>query len=84
MPQVFQPLQFAEEDSTSMQRKQLDVAFIGGPQYDALYTRLPQFEKETGYKVNVRVQLPHPALNAHIDEVYSHRRGPLRRDLYPR
>ena len=38
MPQVFQPLQFAEEDSTSMQRKQLDVAFIGGPQYDALYS----------------------------------------------
>ena len=71
MPQVFQPLQFAEEDSTSMQRKQLDVAFIGGPQYDALYTRLPQFEKETGYTVNVRVQLPHPALNAHIDEAYS-------------
>ena len=54
-----------------MQRKHLDVAFIGGPQYDALYTRLPHFEKETGYTVNVRVQLPHPALNAHIDEVYS-------------
>ena len=54
-----------------MQQQQLDVAFIGGPQYDALYTRLPQFEKETGYTVNVRVQLPHPALNAHIDEMYS-------------
>ena len=71
MPQVFQPLQCAEEDSTSMPQQQLDVAFIGGPQYDALYSRLPQFEKETGYTVNVRVQLPHPALNAHIDEAYS-------------
>ena len=53
-----------------MRRKQLDVALIGGPQYDALYSRLPQFERETGYTVNVCVQLPHPELNAHIDEVY--------------
>ena len=54
-----------------MSRTQLDAAFIGGPQYDALYERLPQFERETGYTVNVRAQLPHPALNAHIDDVYS-------------
>ena len=53
-----------------MTRKQLDAAFIGGPQYDALYERLPQFERETGYTVNVREQLPHPALNQHLDEVY--------------
>ena len=53
-----------------MPQKQLDVAFIGGPQYDALYRRLPQFEQETGYAVNVHVQLPHPALNAHLDEMY--------------
>ena len=53
-----------------MPQKQLDVAFIGGPQYDALYSRLPQFEQDTGYAVNVCVQLPHPELNGHIDEVY--------------
>ncbi len=54
-----------------MPQKHLDVAFIGGPQYDALYSRLPQFERESGYTVNVHVQLPHPALNAHIDEAYA-------------
>lgn len=54
-----------------MPQKQLDVAFVGGPQYDALYERLPQFEQESGYAVNVHAQLPHPALNAHIDEVFS-------------
>ncbi|MYB77127.1 MAG: sugar ABC transporter substrate-binding protein [Chloroflexi bacterium] len=54
-----------------MPQKHLDVAFIGGPQYDALYRRLPQFEQETGYAVNVHVRLPHPALNAHIDEVFA-------------
>lgn len=53
-----------------MPQKQLDVALIGGPQYDALYARLPHFEQETGYAVNVRAQLPHPELNAHIDEAY--------------
>ena len=54
-----------------MPQKHLDVALIGGPQYDALYSRLPQFEQETGISVNVCVQLPHPALNAHIDEVFA-------------
>lgn len=54
-----------------MSRTHLDAAFIGGPQYDALYDRLPQFECETGYTVNVRVQLPHPTLNAHLDEAYA-------------
>ena len=54
-----------------MPQKHLDVAFIGGPQYDALYSRLPDFERESGYTVNVHVQLPHPALNAHIDEVFA-------------
>ena len=53
-----------------MPQKHLDVAFIGGPQYNALYSRLPDFERESGYTVNIHVQLPHPALNAHIDEVY--------------
>ena len=52
---------------------------IGGPQYDALYSRLPHFERETGYAVNVCVQLPHPELNAHIDEVYT--TGSARYDL---
>ncbi|MCY4435827.1 MAG: extracellular solute-binding protein [Chloroflexi bacterium] len=52
-----------------MPQQHLNVAFISGPQYDALYSRLPQFEQETGYAVNVHVRLPHPALNAHIDEV---------------
>ena len=54
-----------------MPQKHLDVAFIGGQQYDTLYSRLPRFERESGYTVNVHVQLPHPALNAHIDEAYA-------------
>ena len=53
-----------------MAQRHLHVAFVGGPQYDSLYSRLPQFERETGYAVNVHVQLPHPALNAHLDAVY--------------
>jgi multiple sugar transport system substrate-binding protein len=54
-----------------MSQKQLDVAFIGGPQYDGLYRRLPEFERRTGYTVNVRAQLPHPALNAHVDQAFA-------------
>ncbi len=54
-----------------MAQRQLNAAFIGGPQYDTLYDRLPQFERATGYTVNVAARLPHPALNAHIDEAFT-------------
>ena len=54
-----------------MSKQHLNVAFIGGPQYDALYRRLAHFEQEAGYAVNVCVQLPHPELNAHVNEVYA-------------
>ena len=52
-----------------MSQKQLNAAFISGPQYDTLYDRLPRFEQASGYTVNVGARLPHPALNAHLEEV---------------
>lgn len=34
--------------------------------YDRLYDRLPRFELETGYRVDVVARLPHPELNARV------------------
>jgi multiple sugar transport system substrate-binding protein len=44
----------------------LRVALISGPAYDILYTRLPEFERQTGWKVEVAFSGPHPALNEHL------------------
>ncbi len=47
------------------------VALVGGPMYDALYhERLPRFEQETGYAVDVLERLPHPELNAYVKRTF--------------
>lgn len=43
--------------------KELHLALIGGPQYDGLLELLPEFERQTGYRLNVAVRLPHVELN---------------------
>lgn len=47
---------------------------IGGPQYDRLYERLPQFEHETGHKVEIVFQGPHPALNDYLSKTFQDHR----------
>jgi multiple sugar transport system substrate-binding protein len=47
------------------------AALVGGPMYDPLYDRLPQFVSETGLAVEVVVQLPHPELNAWVAETFA-------------
>ena len=37
---------------------------VGGPMYDGLYARIPEFERQTGLRVEVVGRLPHPELNA--------------------
>ena len=50
----------SETDST------VRVALVGGPMYDPLYDTLPEFERETGYRVDIVARLPHPELNAFV------------------
>lgn len=45
---------------------ELQVAFISGPAYDALYECLPKFTAQTGNQVNVAFRGDHPALNHHL------------------
>ncbi len=47
-------------------RRELHVALIGGPQYDALLEKLPAFETQTGYRPVIDVRLPHVELNARM------------------
>jgi multiple sugar transport system substrate-binding protein len=42
------------------------VALVGGPMYDPLYAVLPAFERESGLRVEIVAQLPHPELNAFV------------------
>ena len=53
-----------------MSRRNLKVALVGGPMYDGLYERLPLFERQTGYAVEIGAKLIHPELNDHIAELY--------------
>jgi multiple sugar transport system substrate-binding protein len=46
--------------------KELQVAFISGPAYDALYECLPEFTERTGHRVKVAFRGDHPALNHHL------------------
>lgn len=46
--------------------RELHLALIGGPQYDALFERLPAFEAQTGYRPVIDVRLPHVELNARM------------------
>jgi multiple sugar transport system substrate-binding protein len=45
----------------------LRVLLVGGPMYDPLYERLPQFEEEHGVKVEAVVAPTHPDLNERIE-----------------
>ena len=45
----------------------LRILLIGGPMYDPLYERLPQFEEEHGVKVEAVVAPTHPDLNERIE-----------------
>jgi len=54
-----------------MAAKTLDVALIGGPQYDALSTRLALFAEQTGYQVRVHAQLAHPELNRWVAQAFA-------------
>ena len=56
-------------------RGTLRVALAGGPMYDRLYERFPEFEAESGWRVEIGFQGLHPALNDHIEEVYSRGEG---------
>lgn len=41
---------------------------VGGPMYDGLYARIPEFEERSGQRVEVVARLPHPELNARAKE----------------
>lgn len=45
----------------------LKVALVGGPMYDGLYERIPEFERAAGFRVEIMAQLPHPALNDRLE-----------------
>lgn len=57
----------------------LRVLLVGGPMYDPLYARLPEFERRSGRRVQVAGALPHPALNARVAEEFG--RGTAAYDL---
>lgn len=44
----------------------LRVLLVGGPMYDPLYARLPEFEAREGVSVDVVATLPHPELNDRV------------------
>ncbi|HSC26347.1 MAG TPA: extracellular solute-binding protein [Vicinamibacterales bacterium] len=46
------------------------AAFVGGPMYDPLYEVIPAFERETGVRVEVVAQVPHPELNAFVKRAF--------------
>ena len=55
----------------SSRHTSLHVALIGGPAYNVLYTRLAEFERQSGRRVEVGVQLPHPQLNERLAREYA-------------
>jgi len=42
------------------------VALVGGPMYDGLYAALPEFQRRSGFEVEVVFHAPHPELNAWV------------------
>ncbi len=48
----------------------LKVLVVGGPMYDPLYTRLPEFEEREGIEVQVVRAADHPDLNERIEEEF--------------
>ncbi len=57
----------------------LRVLLVGGPMYDPLYGRLPEFEERQGVKVETVVAPTHPDLNERIEEEFG--AGGARYDL---
>jgi multiple sugar transport system substrate-binding protein len=49
----------------------LRILLVGGPMYDPLYSRLEEFEDREEICVEVVATLPHPDLNARIEEEFS-------------
>ena len=47
--------------------KTIRAMLVGGPMYDGLYARIPEFEGRTGFRVEVVARLPHPELNARVE-----------------
>lgn len=58
-----------------MGSQRLKVALVSGPMYDGLYERIPLFERESGYTVEIGAKLIHPELNDHIAELYGRGEG---------
>ncbi len=54
----------------SARDKRVRAVLVGGPMYDRLYDALPAFERESGYRVDIVEQLPHPELNAYVKRVF--------------
>ena len=48
----------------------LKVLLVGGPMYDPLYGRLPEFEEKHGMEVEAVVAPTHPDLNERIEEEF--------------
>jgi multiple sugar transport system substrate-binding protein len=46
------------------------AALVGGPMYDPLYESIPDFERQSGLKVEVVCRLPHPELNAYVKQTF--------------
>ncbi len=57
------------------QARRLKVALVGGPMYDYPYTKIPEFEAQSGYSVEIGAKLIHPKLNEHIASLYSKGEG---------
>ena len=57
------------------ENKKLRVAFVGGSMYDYPYSKIPDFESKTGYKVEIGAKLIHPELNEHLSDLYSKNKG---------
>ena len=51
-------------------RSVIRVALVGGPMYDPLYEALPDFESESGFRVEIVARLPHPELNAFVKRAF--------------
>jgi multiple sugar transport system substrate-binding protein len=52
-------------------RAVIRVALVGGPMYDPLYDAIPDFESESGFRVEIIARLPHPELNAFVKRAFA-------------
>jgi multiple sugar transport system substrate-binding protein len=59
-----------ENDKAMTRSRHVRALFVGGPMYDPLYDAIPAFERQSGYVVDVVGQLPHPALNTMVRQVF--------------